>query len=125
MGYLKQDEVKGNGKRGKKTNAGKRSTKPPQQPAVLPAALDVDMSGVEVELANIARSVRSYVVNAVDGENSLALFTGSAAGGYSPVRLVLEGEAVEGIAEALTRIADALAARPLTHDGGAGQNLGS
>jgi hypothetical protein len=108
MGYLKQDEVSGNGKLGKKTKP-KRPTKTPKQsPEPAGPTLEVDMSGVEIELAHIANAVRSYVVNASNGENSLALYTGRS---DSPLRLELEGDAVESIAEALTRIADALAGR--------------
>ena len=66
------------------------------------------MSGVEVAIADIAHSVKSYVVNAVDGDNSLNLFTGTHS---YPVRLVLEGDAVDSIADSLKRIAEAMAAK--------------
>lgn len=90
---------------------GKRPTKTAKDAPVPADPVEADMSGIEVELANIARSIRAYVANAANAENSLALFTGSAAGGYSPMRLELEGDAVEAIADSLSRIADALAGR--------------
>lgn len=58
--------------------------------------VDADMSGIEAELARIAHSLKSYNVNACDGEMSFG------------VRLVLEGDAVESIADSLKRIADAV-----------------
>jgi hypothetical protein len=81
--------------------------------------VDVDMSGVELELANIARCVKSYVVNAADGENSFNLFTGKH---NYPVKIQLTAgtdeedctiwvkcEALDRIATAFERVADALA----------------
>jgi hypothetical protein len=89
---------------------GKGPKKAKAQPASVPAiTLDADLSGIEIELANLARSVKSYVVNAVDAENSLNLFTGQHS---YPVRLVLECEAVDSIADSLKRIADAIQAKP-------------
>jgi hypothetical protein len=70
--------------------------------------LGMGLSGIEVELGNLARAVKSIAGNAAIGENSLNLFTGVHS---HPVRLVLEGEAVDKIADALSRIADALAAK--------------
>ena len=63
------------------------------------------MTETASELEGLAHSVKSYVVNAVDGENTLNLFTGPH---DFPMRLVLEGDAVDSIAESLKRIADAM-----------------
>ncbi len=78
------------------------------QPAAPGITLDVDMTGVEVELQRLANAVHGYAHNATIGENSLALFTGSGEA-YSPVRLVLEGDALDSIADSFKRIADAMA----------------
>jgi hypothetical protein len=67
--------------------------------------VDVDMSGIEVALDKIAHSLKSYNVNACDGNFSLCLYTGE------PLRLSLEGDAVDSIADSLKRIADAMTAR--------------
>jgi hypothetical protein len=110
----------------------KQPAKAKTVPAVAPAiTLDVDMSGVEVELANLASSVKSYVVNAVDGDNSLNLFTGTST---YPVKVRLltddgcdvfdgivgtleeqgdkQAAALERIATAFERIADAMQVKP-------------
>jgi len=90
----------------------KITKKTPQPVAVVehtvPAiTLDVYTAGIEDELAKIAHSLKSYNVNACEGNFSLNLFTG--ANGY-PVRLELEGDAVDSIADSLKRIADAMTA---------------
>jgi hypothetical protein len=80
-------------------------------PAAPGIALDVDMSGLSetaAQLEAIHRSLWSYNMNATTGENSLNLFTGE---NSYPLRLVLEGDAVDSIADSLKRIADAMAAR--------------
>ena len=103
-----------------------RKRKPPKaelKPSVpsLPDApsitVDVDMSGVETELANLAHSLKSYVVNSYDAENKLKIFTGPSGSGFHPVLIALEEsdtmdriiEATERIATAFERIADAMA----------------
>jgi hypothetical protein len=78
--------------------------------------LDVDMSGVEAELANLAHSVKSYLVNSYEGEHKLKIFTGPEGSGYHPVLIALERsdsldefiEASNRIATAFERIADAM-----------------
>jgi len=69
------------------------------------------LSGLEDELANIAKALRNYVSLAASGEQSLHLYTPPMEH-YSPVRLSLEAEAVDKIADALSRIADALEHKP-------------
>jgi len=69
--------------------------------------VDVDMSGIEVELAKIAHSLKSYNVNACDGEMSFGVGL-TTFNNFNPVRLELEGDALESIADSLKRIADAL-----------------
>ena len=86
-----------------------KTTRPTIEHTTPAITLDVDMTGVEVELANLARYVLAYVNNAVTAENSLCLFSGPGPT-YSPLRLVLEGDAVDTIADSLKRIADAMAA---------------
>lgn len=86
-----------------------RKDKTPQAAAVVnhntPAiTLDVDMTGLEVAVDQIAHSLKSYNVNACDGNFSLCLFTGE------PLRLSLEGDAVDSIADSLKRIADVMTA---------------
>jgi len=54
----------------------------------------------------IAHSFTSYNAHATTGEQSLNLFTGVHT---HPVRLVLEGEATDKIADSLSGIADAMA----------------
>lgn len=93
----------------------RKGTKKPPQPAVVehtpPAiTLDVDMTGVEVELKRLANAVQGYAHNAAVDENSLRLFSGPGPT-YSPLRLVLEGDAVDSIADSLKRIADAMTAQ--------------
>lgn len=93
---------------------GPRKSKKAPKPATAAALSDypdTDISGVEIALAEIAKSLRSYAINAATGENSLSLFT-PAHESYHPVRLSLEGEAVDKIADALSRIADALERKP-------------
>ena len=68
------------------------------------------MSGIEVEIGNLARSVRSYGQNAYEGNHATAVFTDPGEGAY-PVRLQLEGEVVERIAAAFERIAIAIAGK--------------
>lgn len=108
--FLKHDESSGGPRRGKK---------PPQPAKEQPApsiTVDVDMSGVETELANLAHSIKSYVVHAYDAENKIAVFTGPTGSGYHPVLVAFEPsdtmdriiEVSERIATAFERIADAL-----------------
>jgi hypothetical protein len=122
MGYLKHNANGSNGKRPR--------TKPVKPETVPPVTVNVDMSGVEAELAAIAHSAHSYVVNSFDGEHKLAIFTGPSGSGYHPVLIALEESdtmdrvigASERIATAFERIADSLArltGPPLTSDGGA------
>jgi hypothetical protein len=66
------------------------------------------LAEVAEQLDKIHDSLKSYTVNSSDGENSLNLFTGTHS---FPVRLELEGDAVETIAESLKRIADAMTAK--------------
>jgi hypothetical protein len=63
------------------------------------------LSGIEEVLGKIAHSVKSYHANACDGNIALELFTSPS--GY-PMRLALESEAIERIATAFERIADAV-----------------
>lgn len=113
-------------KRTKKTPQAK-----PQPAAAPPITLDADLSGIEVELGKLAHSVKSYVVNAVDGENGFNLFTGLST---YPVKVRLltddgcdvfdgivgtleeQGDkhaaALERIATAFERIADAMTVKP-------------
>jgi hypothetical protein len=86
------------------------SKKPTQtavaEPAVPGITLDVDMTGIEDVLGRLADAAHSYLHNNALGENSLCLFTGPGPT-YSPLRLVLEGNAVDSIADSLKCIADA------------------
>ncbi len=89
--------------------------KPRKKPPTLaqsPAPHDyrpyLDLSELAEPLEGIVRILGSYVHNATLGENGLNLFTGR---NSYPVRLVLEGEAVDRIADALSRMADALQGR--------------
>jgi hypothetical protein len=82
--------------------SGKKRTQQPQ-PALM---VDIDVAGIEVALAGIARSFSGYNHNARDGNNSLNLFTAEHS---HPLRLVLEGDAVNSIADSLKRIADVVA----------------
>jgi hypothetical protein len=66
------------------------------------------MAGLEVELNRLAGAAQGYAYNATIGENSLNIFT--AKNSY-PLRLSLEGDAVDTIAAALRRIADAMTVR--------------
>ena len=98
----------------KHERAPRKGAKKPAQPTVVEHAapaitLDVDMSGVEAVLEKLGLFVEAYVANASTGENSLALFTGSGEA-YSPLRLVLEGDAMDSVADSLKRIADAMTA---------------
>lgn len=101
MSYLKH-----NSKGGKQPKPVKKTESTP----VPVVNVDVDMGGVEVELAKLAHSLKSYNVNACDGEMSFGVGL-TTWDNCNPVRLVLEGEAVETIADSLKRIADALAVR--------------
>lgn len=65
------------------------------------------LSEIAEQLGHIHNSLRSYTVNATDGENFLNLFTGQH---DFPMRLVLEGDAVDTIADSLKRIADTMTA---------------
>ncbi len=89
----------------------KPNRKQPKAKTVEPATVDLpiygDLGDLAEPLVQIANALRAYVHNATIGENSFALFTGSG-DAYSPVRLVLEGEAVDKMADGVSRIADAL-----------------
>ena len=91
-------------------------------PHVADAAPVVDMTGVEVELARIAQSSKSYNYNACDGEMSftIGLHMGE---NQQPIRLAFECEAVDRIADALSRIADAMAPKAAEQPGIPGRNL--
>jgi hypothetical protein len=102
MTYLKHKD--GKGKRPKPT----KSAEPTNTAPVV--SVDADMSGIEVELANIAHSLKSYNANACDGEMSLGVGL-TTWDNHKPVRLALEGDAVDSIADSLKRIADALKGR--------------
>lgn len=85
----------------------KKATKPEVQAA---NGLDTELLSLALEDLNesvgkIAHSFYSHNVNSCDGNNSLNLFTGV---NSHPLRLVLEGDAVSKIADALRRIADAV-----------------
>ena len=104
MSYLKHKEKKP-----------KRSLPVPKQAEAEPMTgiqyLDVKgLDDLSEAMSTLANAVRCYAYNATIGDNSLCLFTGSEQGGYSPMRLVLEGEPMESIADSLKRIADAMAA---------------
>jgi hypothetical protein len=97
-----------------------RKPRKPKKDTGQPAALS--LTGLEHELAflseilaapldRIAEALVRYANNAASGENSLSVFTGPAPH-YRPMRLVLEGEAVDRIAGALSLIADAVTTRP-------------
>jgi hypothetical protein len=73
------------------------------------SGIEMAFSGIETVLDDIAKCVRAYVRDATIGEHNLELFTGESC---YPVRLVLEGEAVDKIADAMTRVADALEKKP-------------
>ena len=77
-----------------KHEARRKTAKNPPLPAVVDHSTATDLSGVEVELSHIAHSLKSYNVNACDGN----------------FRLVLEGDALDRIADSLKRIADAMTA---------------
>jgi hypothetical protein len=112
MHYLKHKD----GKPPKKQQSKKLPAAQPSPPNV---TVDVDMSGLEAEMANLAHSIKSYVVNAYDAENKLTIFTGPSGSGYHPVLIALEPsdtvdhiiEVSERIATAFERIADALSQR--------------
>ena len=63
------------------------------------------LSEVAQHLEGICKAIRGYGVDAVEGEHCLNLVTGK---NSCPVRLRLEGEAVEKIADSLKQIADAM-----------------
>ena len=104
-------------------NKRKAKTKQPQiavvENTVPVITLDVDMSGVEAELASLAHMVKSYVVNSYEGDHKLKIFTGPEGSGYHPVLIALERsdsvdeliKASERIATAFERIADAMTAK--------------
>jgi hypothetical protein len=68
------------------------------------------LSEIAEQLSHIHNSLRSYNVNACNGEMSftVGLHMGE---NEDAVRLALEGDAVESIADSLKRIADALSAK--------------
>jgi len=118
MPYLKQNDVKGNRKRGKN---GKQSAKgQPAPPIADDLEPDARLGGIEVALDGLASAVRSYAHNAAVGENKLAVFTGEEGAGHYPILIALDpcGETTrdmlavgERIATAFERIADALTGR--------------
>jgi hypothetical protein len=67
-----------------------------------------DYGEIATQLEAIHKSLWSYSMDAVNGDNSLNLFTDTHS---EPLRLVLEGDAVDSIADSLKRIADAMAAK--------------
>jgi hypothetical protein len=97
----------------------KGAKKPPQPAMVQPASSEVEpihyagydgLSEVATQLEGILKVLGEYHYNSTIGEHSLCLFSGSKEGGYSPLRLELEGDALDSIADSLKRIADAMAA---------------
>ncbi len=78
-------------------------------PPVADSAPFVDVDGIVEAMFRIAHSLKSYNVNACDGNNMLQVFTGPEGSGYHPVLLAFQGETSDRIATALERIADALA----------------
>jgi hypothetical protein len=73
--------------------------------------LDINIgtvAGIETTLERIAHTFHSFNANACDDNLALELFTGPNA---YPMRLQLEGEAVDKIADALARIATVLEAK--------------
>jgi hypothetical protein len=58
-------------------------------------------------VGRLAHALKSYDANACQGNHALALFSDPCESAY-PVRLELEGEAIERIASAFERIATAL-----------------
>jgi hypothetical protein len=66
------------------------------------------VAGLETTLEGIAHTFMSLNANSCDGNLALALFTDPHA---YPMRLQLEGEAVDKIADALARIATVLEAK--------------
>jgi hypothetical protein len=97
-------------------NKGPRKGKKPPQPvqAVRDEPIRVcdvgyyGLSEVAQQLEGILKVLGAYHYDSTIGEHSLNLFT---AKNTNPVRLKLEGEAVDSIADSLKRIADALPAR--------------
>lgn len=65
------------------------------------------LSEIAEQLGRIQNSLKSYNVNACDGEMTFNVGLHTGQNSY-PVRLVLEGDAVDSIADSLKRIADAL-----------------
>ena len=105
MTYLKHKDGKGK----RSVPAAKKREQEPVRGGI--QYLDVNgLDDLAEAMNKLASAAQGYAHNATIGENSLELFSGSESSGYRPVRLVLEGEAVEGIADSLKRIADALAA---------------
>jgi hypothetical protein len=100
MTYLKHQS----GGKAKRSKPAKSTEQTTPMPVV---NVDVDMSGIEVELAKVAHSLKSYNVNACDGEMTFGVGL-TTFNNHNPVRLELEGDAVESIADSLKRIADAL-----------------
>lgn len=103
MGYLKHN---GNGnKTTKKKQAKPQPSEPPQPIADADTAYS-GLSAIAEQLENLFKQVGAYVHDATLGEHSLHLFTPN----NSPaVRLELEGDAIETIADSLKRIADTMA----------------
>ena len=113
MPYLKQDDVNGNRKRGKKS---KQLVKDQPGPPTI-VNREAGLGGIEVALDELASAVRSYTNNAASGDNMLKVFTGEEGAGYYPVLIALDpcSETTrdvlavgERIAAAFERIADAL-----------------
>ncbi len=91
----------------------------------------IHLDGIEYALESLADHVGRYVNNSVgsDGHNVLALFTGPEGSGYYPLLIALEPTsesterlltALEGIAAAFGRIADAMTGHKAE---GGGSNL--
>ena len=66
-----------------------------------------DYGEIAMQLEGIHKSLWSYNMNATNGDNSLSLSTDEHS---DPLRLALEGDAVDSIADSLKRIADAMTA---------------
>jgi hypothetical protein len=117
MSYLKHDE-------GKPSQKKRESKKPAAQSSSegmslldhheLPRLVDSmaygGLSEIAEQLDKIFRQLGAYCHEAAIGEHSLNLFTGT---NSYPVKLSLEGEEIESIADSLKRIADAMSLKSL------------
>jgi len=82
------------------------ATVPPVAQGLDTELLSLALEDLNESVDKIGRTVADYAHNATLGENMICLFTGK--DNCPPLRLVLEGGAVDKIASALCRIAAAL-----------------